>query len=85
MTGLSSIFQYRNSLIESRMSINAFHGVEQDLCYFLRNFLRKFFFFPRLNGGKANGIIIQALIQESAHKVNDVLRQLHPNSFELQR
>lgn len=42
MTGLRSMFQYRKSLIDSRLSIIAFLGVLQDLCRFLRNFLRKF-------------------------------------------
>jgi hypothetical protein len=55
------------------------------MCIFPRNFLRKYYFFPRLNHGKSNGIIIQAVIQESTHKVDEILRQLHPNSFELQR
>ena len=43
MTGLSSLFQYTNSLLDSRLSIIAFLGVKQRLCIFLRNFLRKFF------------------------------------------
>ena len=42
MTGLSSLFQYANSLINSCLSILAFLGVGRDLHYFLRNFLRKF-------------------------------------------
>lgn len=42
MTGLISILQYADSLINSRLSILAFLGAGRSLRHFLRNFLRKF-------------------------------------------
>lgn len=41
MMGLISCIQYTNSLIDIYLSFTAFLGVLQDLCHFLRNFLRK--------------------------------------------
>ena len=42
MTGLNSIIQYANNLINRCLSILAFLGVGRGLRHFLRNFLRKF-------------------------------------------
>ena len=40
---------------------------------------------PSHNDCGANGIIVLPLIQESSDKIDDILRQLHPLVFELQR